>query len=198
MGISSILASSEDLNYSDTNSHTSCLLTLAPSLVLTFLRHLVTLSIARLWILSWDYLLWPSGRGLGWANRPSVHSSLLIILGVRSFPAHPKCFQTLRSLPWLLGSGTQLATIYWSTEAAERGGEGLYPLPLLYPTNCPVCPPRLYSSSRFATFGASNTWELHPPSRKSFSVWLWLLLPSSKRSHLLSVFLGVLIVSDPP
>lgn len=132
MGISSILASSEDLNYSDTNSHTSCLLTLAPSLVLTFLRCLVTLSIARLWILSWDYLLWPSSRGLGWANRPSVHSSLLIILGVRSFPAHPKCFQTLRSLPRLLGSGTRLATTYRPTEAAERGGEGLYP-------SCPFC-----------------------------------------------------------
>ena len=30
MGISSILASFEDLNYHDTNSRTSCLLTLAP------------------------------------------------------------------------------------------------------------------------------------------------------------------------
>lgn len=110
-----------------------------------------------------------------------------LLLGVRSFLAHPKCFQTLRLLPWLLGSGTQVTTIYWLTEAGERGGS-VPRLLLLYPINCPVCLPRLYSSSQLTTFGASDTWELHPPSQKSFTVWLWLQWPSSKWSHLLSVF----------
>ena len=52
----------------------------------------MTLSIAHLWILSWDYLLWPSSRGLGWANRPSVHSLLLITFGGKELPSSSRVF----------------------------------------------------------------------------------------------------------
>lgn len=115
-GINIISNPSENVNYPNTKSHTSYLLTLAHFLlVLDFQGFLVILGICSSLKLAFlnvrTYLLWhyqPNFRIGQQVKCPLIIPYYSLECGASQ---QPLCFQILRSLPWLLDSVIQLTTL---------------------------------------------------------------------------------------
>lgn len=154
---------SENVNGPSTKSHMSCLSILAPFLlVLAFLYARKTLP----WPICCDLAaeVWDEPTG-----QVSAHYSSLFSW-VTNFPAPPGCLQTLRSLPWLLGSSPPFATLTWLT--GVRGSGRIAPLATpIVPNQSPCLFPQapfLFSDSHL---WASNTWGAAPTFCKNLFLY---------------------------